>query len=244
MINRARVTCKELLRGLYGAGNYLRNRFSCYQVEWPFSVIWIQPEKIEWKIRRTSRTPQDRDLGAVLDGDWDLDVHDAFGLKYQGLCERYNDGIPWEETSLFRDRYAIEIQERRVRGCRTLSELVAQYELRYDNLYESIRRDGFRSSLFFGPTIQPIYVFIGRGGEILWFNGNHRLYLARILGIRRIPVRVWARHRQWQSLREGIFNRKTGWSPSEPRLMDHPDLERVGDKGWLVTACRFGRKTL
>lgn len=241
MVNWANFCRRELLRGGFAIKNHLQHRLAGRLVESAFTTIYIRPNEIKWKLKRSRRNVRVRNVGGIVDGDWDHDVHEAIGLKYEGIYERFVEGYAWENTGLFRQRYAPALRRgQRVRGCSTVQELVRQYEARYDTLYASIEKHGVMKAALFGSTIQPTYVFVGRGGEILWFNGNHRLYLAKILDVVEMPVRVWARHRKWQDLRERIARDNNSFvSHLDPKLLDHPDLEVLlgSDRKSPAAAC-------
>lgn len=188
--------------------NYARNRRIYKALAHPFRTLNVDVDQVRFKVSRDdgkfSRIPK----GSILDGDWDLNIHEidiAANPKYRAIRERFVEGMPWEETTLFKEIYRRRLDANQaVQGCGSLAELVRRYERRHDRIYESIKRDSVLKASLFGPDIQPIYVFVGRNGEFLWHNGNHRLYMAKILRVKQIPVRVWARHRQWQEIREEV----------------------------------------
>jgi len=57
-------------------------------------------------------------------------------------------------------------------------------------------------------------------------DGNHRLAMCKVLGIRRMPVRVWMRHAEWQQKREIIIGAKDSAERDSliKRFGDHPDI--------------------
>lgn len=55
------------------------------------------------------------------------------------------------------------------------------------------------------PILQEIGVNIHRDGTMAKKGaGTHRLALARIVGVERVPVTVRVRHAEWQSVRDEI----------------------------------------
>ena len=83
-----------------------------------------------------------------------------------------------------------------------MQELVNRYNDKVDKLYDSIKKEGIILPSKDRPEIDFIYVHIGRGGEMIWTaGGNHRLFIAKLLDVDRIPVRVWWRHKKWQEIR-------------------------------------------
>ena len=137
-----------------------------------------------------------------LNGEWDKDIYNfqesiskGQNLKFNGIKEHFLNGVPWRNTTLFQERYLPQLERNGiVRACRSLEALEAQYVKRYDGLYKSIKHDGFLVD-------RPIFVFIGRGGEIIYsYDGNHRLFIAIVLGLEYIPVSLWAYHANLKKL--------------------------------------------
>jgi hypothetical protein len=150
-------------------------------------VLWIDPQAIQFKISPTS------DLAETAGGDWDLErrfpLIDA--VKHQAIAQRYRDGTAWEETRLFRETYSARFAKGgNVRGCATMQALIEQYYGRVDGMFVDMRRRGFVASE--GPL--PTFL-IGRTGEVFIANqGNHRLAMAQILGLKRIAGRIICTH--------------------------------------------------
>lgn len=169
--------------------------------------------------------------GDVKGGDWDLRIRTRKDIlsntdKYKGIHEHFSEGIPWQDTSLFIHEYRKRIESGRiVKGATTIKELAEVYKCKYDTLFNNMHKDGFLSPDDH-PKIDPVYIYIGRNGEIIYTsNGNHRLAMALELGIEEIPVRVWWRHKQWQRTRR-IFSKLTKGERLKRfySLLDHPDL--------------------
>lgn len=146
---------------------------------------WINPRSIRFKI-----SPHD-DLRGSVAGDWDLErrfpLSDA--AKYRSIAQRYSEGRKWEETELFAELYARRIAKEPIRGEATIEGLLAQYYGRVDQLFDDLKRKGFRTDV---PLPK---LLIGRDGEVFIGNqGNHRLAMAQVLGLERIAGEVICRH--------------------------------------------------
>lgn len=151
-------------------------------------AFWVAPGAIRFKISPHC------DLKPVQGGDWDRQRRHPLvdAVKHKAIAERYRDGRPWEETSLFRNVYARRLKEGgNVRGCASMRELVDQYYTRVDRMFEDLKRRGFH------PNAGPLPVMlIGRTGEVFIGNqGNHRLAMAQVLGLRQIAGRIICRHK-------------------------------------------------
>jgi hypothetical protein len=149
--------------------------------------LWADASSIRFKI-----SPHD-DLKGIVGGNWDLDRRFPLSeaVKHRSIAQRYRDGLPWEETDLFRDIYARRIKTEPIRGEATMEGLLEQY--RVDDLFDKLRRKGFQDC-------HPLPVFlIGRDGEVFIGNqGNHRLAMAQVLGLQRIAGDVICRHKCWK----------------------------------------------
>lgn len=169
--------------------------------------------------------------GDVVGGDWDLKVQKKEDVvantdKYNGIRQHFSEGIPWQDTILFKREYAKRLRSQgTIKGVSTLSELAELYEKKYDKLFKQLEQKGFLSVDDDG-RIDPVYIYLNRYGEIIYTsNGNHRLAMALLLGIKEIPVLVWWRHKKWQVTRKK-YGRLNADERKEqyPQLLDHPDL--------------------
>jgi hypothetical protein len=148
---------------------------------------WIDPALVKFKI-----SPH-VDLQARQAGDWDLDRRFplAEAVKHRAIWQRYADGARWEDTDLFRVNYARRIKSESVRGETTIEGLLAQYYNRVDGLFAAMKRDGFVAH-----KKHPLPVLlIGRAGEVFIGNqGNHRLAMAQVLGLKEFAGKVICKH--------------------------------------------------
>jgi len=147
----------------------------------------------------TAKITPDSDLRGVMDGDWDLarryELKDA--VKHQAMAQHFVEGMRWQDTELFRAIYAERLLRESVKRQTTLSGLAEFYARRVDTLYEDMRKHGYDRRAEPKPR-----VVIGRDGEIFLTNqGNHRVAIAKLLGIESIPCTVQCRHEQWLTRR-------------------------------------------
>jgi hypothetical protein len=82
------------------------------------------------------------------------------------------------------------------------------------------------------PEHSEVEVVIGRDGEILFNDGKHRFSIARCAGVDSIPVRVIARHTEWQKLREEVARAESDsdLSPEAKSQLSHPDMRVLVEK--------------
>jgi hypothetical protein len=110
--------------------------------------------------------------------------------KHRSIYQRYQLGMRWEQTDLFRNQYTSRIgRGQMVRGCETLEELAEQYYTRVDGLFEHMRQNGFCERVDRGLVPIPSVVS-GPEGLMLGNQGNHRLAMAKVLGLEDVIVRV------------------------------------------------------
>ena len=167
--------------------------------------------------------------GEIRDGDWDRQVVSkarrlAASPKYRAIYQRFVENRDWSETSIVEEFDILKQRYGSAKGFVSFDDY-CQYYKKHDFLYESVQRRGVVAAEASQKGIAPIYVHIGRVGEIIYTsNGNHRLYMAMVLGIEKIPVRVWVRHRLWQEVRERVIGRDyQDLNVSDQKFFGHPD---------------------
>ena len=150
---------------------------------------------------------------------------------YRAFERHFTDGIPWAQTEFY-ERIADEIDQGKTKwGCTSEDEF---YEVcgEFDALHDSIVEHGFLSMEELHDrdldTTKPIHahevcVAIGRDGTLYSDEGRHRLFIAKVLGLDEIPVRVLIRHIAWQRIRDQVA--ACGSVPTE--IESHPDLSSM-----------------
>ncbi len=210
----------------------------------PFALRWVDPERIERFTSRPYPPYRNRvaDLGSVRDGDWDRrssppiaddryrDRYDLYrgptfteSVFFQSLEAHFRDGVPWERTPFVTRCLELAAADRP--SWRSLDSNAAILERcrRIDELYESIRTDGYRTQRELGVrsimrVTDEIVVDVGRDGTILFVNGRHRLAIAKLLDLEAVPVCVLVRHGDWMAHRDRLGRR------GELNDHPHPDL--------------------
>jgi hypothetical protein len=198
----------------------------------PDKIFWIDPKII---VRHTnyvrsggSLRPEDRvfdtvkDKGKVYGGDWDISTYKFADLAiYKAIEDRISTQCEWTATEFYQE----------------LSENIS------DSSPWSIRNEGFklaheivldgesRSIKHHRRFGNFVTVNISRSGEFLFQDGRHRLAIARVLGIAKIPVKVLVRHAEWVSVRRELLassGRADGNQVNAPISIDpqHPDLQQ------------------
>ena len=171
----------------------------------PNQIIWVRAEVFTYK------TNYDLNLyyNDILPGDWDCGPgirRLSSEKKHLSIIQHFRDGTAWEDTWLFKSNYIPKLERgKTVWGGRTLSDLKRYYETNVDGLHKSIKQNGFIVEFDAHGSADIPHVHIGRDGTIvLGSNGNHRIPIAILLGVERVPCYVRARHLEWQLVREKV----------------------------------------
>lgn len=147
-------------------------------------------------------------IGQVRGGDWDKSTIRFTDLpEYEMFYDVLINGKDWDETRYFSkvSRYLEAGNERK--GHTTVEDFRRHRIQRLEELYKSIREDGYKSQEELHPersalrnAQNEIRVNIGRDGELLFNNnsGNHRLAIAKVLGIDELPVCIYVCHKRWE----------------------------------------------
>lgn len=134
------------------------------------------------------------------------------GMVYQAFHAVFVAGQPWESTDWFKYNLGLIRKGRVLWHCRSAEELLKRLNEDVRTLYASIARHGFlrqeqiaaraqREPEVFARFAQDAYhshlspsheikLGINEHGRLLFLDGRHRLAIAKLLGIARIPVRV------------------------------------------------------
>lgn len=175
-------------------------------------------------------------LGRVIGGDWDKhkrewESHDLF----RSLKSVYEEDEQWEDTDF------IQLCLNRIErgydsyGYSTKDDFLENRTAYIDHLYNDMKENGYKTQEEAEDDhrnkdiLHEVTVNIGRHGELIYNNetGQHRLSLAKILDIQKIPMLVVVRHKQWQEIRNEIYN--NGLSEEYEALRNHPDLQDILD---------------
>ena len=113
-------------------------------------------------------------------------------------------------------------------------DLERVYDKQVSSLYD--RMSKARSVSPFGcenlRVLGQLPVHIDRDGSFVWtVDGNHRLYIALILGLECLPVRANFRHLSWQLKLlghriKGYVSWRRSSDASKNQAVDHPDDPR------------------
>jgi hypothetical protein len=152
-------------------------------------IEWVNPRDVTLKL------PEQAVLRLLTQRKWPfLAEFDAVPYeetaKFISVQARITRDIPWEETPIFElYRERIETGES-VKGHRELQSLAEAYEQKYSAIVRALSTEGFSRKKLreLRPRELP-WAFRSRSGS-LWFGnqGNHRLAIAKVIGLEAFPV--------------------------------------------------------
>lgn len=157
----------------------------------------------------------------------DIESYGQKGMLYQSMKAHFKDGVEWDQTIAYQK---VVEGDAKWRGIDSETEFQDRCE-HVEELYQAIQSDGFKTQeeLKGKKPRKPseVKVAIGREGDFLYVNGKHRLLIAKLLSLDKIPVNVTLRHPQWQAYRDEIITIKLSKQKSitATHYKDHPDIE-------------------
>ncbi|MEE9376880.1 MAG: ParB N-terminal domain-containing protein [Candidatus Lokiarchaeia archaeon] len=185
-------------------------------------IYWIDPKLIKFHTDLKSITSpkiEDRVFnmhkykGKILDGDWDLSTYKFTELDvYTAFNAVINNNVCWQDTGFYQDKLKTIENGGVLWGCHSKSDFDQRCKV-LDALIESIRKKGYllNSKCYIEGEkkgakgyFEEITVNIGRDGRYLFQDGRHRLSIALLLGVKKIPIKVLVRHKQYKILHENL----------------------------------------
>lgn len=218
-------------------------------------IIHIEPSKIKYIANDIFFDIKDKEP-KILAGEWDREnltkIEDF--IIFRSLEDMFTMNKKWEETDLYKFiKDKIDSKDFRwTWGCKNLKDLYERGEyLHY--LYKSIKENGLVDhNVCIDKNLvsvrghlgnDDIMIAIDRNGMPLFLqNGSHRLCIAKILGLKKIPVRVYLRHQEWINKKKIISDRcNLLWSGESYHDLPHPDLYDI-ESIWPDTRYEIFRK--
>jgi len=215
----------------------------------PIKIVFVNPEKISrFSGRKDAGQNRWQSIGEIQSGNWDtqlpnlpdvpsylqhISVADRVEntILYKSMKNHFVDHVPWLETELV--KRAFRGIENGHQVLQSTSKRGALERCKYlDEIYEQITKQGYKTQLelldnrknldrvgYLDLITDEISVDIGRDGELLFVDGRHRLIIAKIIGLNKVPVTILIRHKEWV---------KNCGEQEELVQIRHPDINRVG----------------
>jgi 2-polyprenyl-3-methyl-5-hydroxy-6-metoxy-1,4-benzoquinol methylase len=205
----------------------------------PNRTYWIDPKRIQYAVvlRQLHGYDKYRLRGRVITGDWDKKIvpftEAGIGV-FQGLHDRFVRGLPWEDTELYKKSLLIISAGTYLWGCKNKIDLDERCR-GLDLLFHRIRLEGYKPQNEITENKgnhweveDEISIRIGRDGDFLFEDGQHRLAIAKLLNLKRIPVKITCRHSRWYRFRKEVLEyarRQPAHKLYHP--VTHPDLSDI-----------------
>lgn len=222
-------------------------------------MITIDPNELEYMlaIRRAYLpttdnrvkkygAPNNSPVVGVMGGPWDrLKKYWFDHTMTRSIRNRYEQNIPWKDTEYYRywERYASDGSK--------YDEIDKRVD-DLDNLFESLESDGYIPQTELLDTNQNLMITenpstvsirgenypsecriaIGRDGELIRCDAaKHRVTMAKLIGIEKIPVIILIRHSRWQQIRDAYMSAESicDVPPEYRKHQNHPDIPKITD---------------
>lgn len=175
-------------------------------------IFWLTPKQIYY----TSIKEFDvlKDKGKIIDGDWDLLERPFEKISvFVAFQERFVEEKSWNTTAYYH-RILKKIEDGEyLWGCKNKSDLDKRFK-NLEQIFQNIKNNGYKlqPELFTEKKIHnsikfddEITVNIGRHGDLLFNNGAHRLSIAKLLNVEKIPIKITVRHPEWVNFKKQIL---------------------------------------
>lgn len=193
--------------------------------------IYINPDKIT-KTNNLGYGPFDNTTintfeTEVFSGDWDchtLDFED--NIVYDSLKKLFLQNVDWSETKLY-SFISNNLNTGNILWNCDSEDVIKNRENYLRKLYDHINETKNIPNGHFEED--DILVSINRNGEFLFAkNGTHRLSIAKILGLKRIPVRIYRVHEDWTNYKLDVENLcQKLWNGRTYQNLPHPDFSEI-----------------
>ena len=200
----------------------------------PLKIYYINPNKI----KKPKNPPQFHSfLPTIRGGDWDKNTHSIEEtLIFQSFQQHFEQGKDWEETDFYQEKKR-ELEIGNSQYNRNSNRNIDEVMEDIDSLYSSIEENGFKEQEDLERTIaanktfdhhlrefNEIKIMYSRNGTPLISSGHHRTIIAKLLDIDKIPVRVKAKHKEWQEVRNQAVKNPEKLTKKQKQ---HPDIKNL-----------------
>jgi len=193
-------------------------------------IYWVNPKKIQYVSK--IRVNKWYDYSRIIDGDWDhLTIPFEDSSLYQAFKQRFKEGKKWEDTEYYQKGMITWGYNKE-----KMDNMFRKFEL----LYYEIKKNGYKLKRELSSSkrgfvkfdvqtiLDEISVDIGRDGQFFILHGKHRLSIAKLLDIPKIPIIIIKRHKKWMVFRKNLilFYRNYN-SEKHYQALTHPDLQNI-----------------
>lgn len=189
----------------------------------PFELVYVNPNDVQ-KYGEVKWRNKYRFSTGVEPGTWDEDLESFHNHPlYEAMRQRFIQGVEWKETEFVRNKYNLVTDKKTVwNGCKSPKDIKNRCQS-IDQLFHAIKDNGYKTQreLYYAnndpmpksgylgpPEVHEVEIDVARDGELIYENGRHRLIIAQLLDIDRIPVRIVVRHAKFaeENISDNIGN--------------------------------------
>ena len=149
---------------------------------------------------------------------------------YRGTLQRFQEGLNWDQTEYadLYDSWYRQMNDQQYHS-KSFEKFYSHRLQAWDELFEDIKNNGFKAS---DSARDNIEIAIDFSGRLLLIDGRHRLAMAQILELEKVPATV-------NIISESFARAFTGHAPSiEKQLATEEPKERM----WI--ACKSANPKL
>lgn len=205
-------------------------------------IYWINPKKIKYSFREDRYNFFSdsiyKDKEKIFTQDWDL-TQNLMKFEerncYKAYYQHFIEGKEWKETEFYQTVLHQMENGMFKWGCSSEGEFMERCK-ELNKLYEDIKKNGFKTQKILGKERilkhggireleDEIQVAINRNGDLIYYSGQNRLSIAKVLNLNRVPVKIYRRHKKWMKFRKKLFHyvkKEMNGRALEPLL--HPEF--------------------
>ena len=207
-----------------------------HPINTPGKVLWCNPSLISSIVFNYQDEDPHTQLSSVEDGEWDNKFMDITELNiYKALYEYIINNKSFKETKFYNPNIKSKTEWERNSTWEYIAEFNYEKRLtKIKNLIDNIKTEGYKTQTQLGGNPRDeIIIKIGRDGKIFLYDGIHRFCISKILGIKKIPAIVKARHGEWNNLKNLLYDyakfqhKGTKHEGKLYQKLAHPDLEDI-----------------
>jgi len=196
---------------------------------------WIDPRHIQYGFIKENRQgwAKYRDKGKVIGGNWDqkrVRFEDCQFRILPWIEEVLIHGTPWQETRTYKYMLKEISGGWYLWGCKNKADLDKRC-MYLESIFYSIKENGYKSQGELAgdkrggfKNEDEISVRIGRSGNLLFEDGQHRLAIAKLLKLEKVPIKITVRHAEWYRFQKEVIDYAKSHGGLLYQPVTHPDL--------------------
>ena len=196
--------------GFEGLSTSLFKRYYGFS-DYVWRVVWVDPCDVEYNFLKYLDLGGKNAICGCAGGNWDKLREPIENLYRESFEMHFVEGKPWSETPQYsRSKRRLE-KGKNVVNVDPDGSVMDRFE-NVERIYDSLKENGYvprleknwREEDEYGYSLSGVRIpdepkiAVGRNGELMHIDcGSHRLALAQILDIDRIPAVVQLEHEEW-----------------------------------------------